>query len=49
MIEYGVYGMIIQSLFASDKWFSVKNEMPDFEDKSEILMRYEDMLRKMQV
>lgn len=45
MIEYGVYRMIMQSVFASDKRFSVKNEMPDFEDKSEILIRYEDMLR----
>ena len=49
MIECGVYGMIIQSVFASDKRFSVKNEMPDFADILKFLIRYEDMLRRLQV
>ena len=49
VIECNVYGAIVQSVFASDKRFSVKNEMPDFADMLKFLIRYEDMLRRLQV
>ena len=44
MIVYGVYRVIVQSVFDMAKPISTKNEKVNFEKILEFLVRYADML-----
>jgi len=46
VIGYGVYRVIVQSVFITDNKFSIKSEMLNFEEKPEFSVHFEDMLRK---
>lgn len=47
MIRYGVYRVIVQSVFDMGKPISTKNEKVNFEKILKFLVRYIDKLRKL--